>query len=298
LPTIFEDRAAISLYDAQYDLESDTKKPVPKEIIDSLVACLLRFKTICFDFGVSEEHIRVLATEAMREAKNGSEIIAEILKRTGWQVKLLQKEEEGRIGALGVASSFASVQGLVMDLGGGSTQITWMISKDGEVETAKQAVSLPYGAAALIKKIQVAETTDDGLENLRAEIVKNFEDAIKTINIPKELKDDADAEGGFVLYLSGGGFRGWGYLLLSEHSIRPYPIPIINGFGANNCDFNNVRYVTDIARGDVFRVSDRRVTQVPAVALLVQCLERALPDIKLVRFCQGMFFSIIVSLEY
>jgi retrograde regulation protein 2 len=31
---------------------------------------------------------------------------------------MLSKEDEGRIGAMGVASSFDSVDGLVMDLGG------------------------------------------------------------------------------------------------------------------------------------------------------------------------------------
>lgn len=35
---------------------------------------------------------------------------------------MLTKEMEGRIGALGVASSFHEVEGLVMDLGGASHQ--------------------------------------------------------------------------------------------------------------------------------------------------------------------------------
>lgn len=33
---------------------------------------------------------------------------------------MLKKEEEGRVGAMGVASSFERVDGLVMDLGGKS----------------------------------------------------------------------------------------------------------------------------------------------------------------------------------
>ena len=42
----------------------------------------------------------------------------QIKEATGWEVDLLSKEDEGRIGAMGVASSFDSVDGLVMDLGG------------------------------------------------------------------------------------------------------------------------------------------------------------------------------------
>lgn len=42
----------------------------------------------------------------------------QIKDSTGWEVDLLTKEMEGRIGAMGVASSFSQVEGLVMDLGG------------------------------------------------------------------------------------------------------------------------------------------------------------------------------------
>jgi retrograde regulation protein 2 len=43
-------------------------------------------------------------------------------------VELLPKEQEEEVGALGIASSFSHISGLVMDLRGGSTQITWMIA--------------------------------------------------------------------------------------------------------------------------------------------------------------------------
>lgn len=42
----------------------------------------------------------------------------QIKQATGWGVDMLPKEMEGRVGALGVASSFSDVEGLVMDLGG------------------------------------------------------------------------------------------------------------------------------------------------------------------------------------
>ena len=42
----------------------------------------------------------------------------QIKDATGWEVDMLAKEMEGRVGAMGVASSFNQVEGLVMDLGG------------------------------------------------------------------------------------------------------------------------------------------------------------------------------------
>jgi len=41
----------------------------------------------------------------------------------------------------------------------------------------------------------------------------NFRDAYYELKIPQELVDAAKNEGSFHLYLSGGGFRAWSYLL-------------------------------------------------------------------------------------
>lgn len=116
LPTVFQDRAAISLYDAQY--QSGDKGPIPQDVIDNVLAALARFKVACADFGVAKDKIRILATEATRTAVNSVDFRQQIKDATGWDVDMLPKEMEGRIGALGVASSFSDVEGLVMDLGG------------------------------------------------------------------------------------------------------------------------------------------------------------------------------------
>jgi retrograde regulation protein 2 len=94
------------------------KGPIPQDTIDAVLASLRKFKTACKDFGVSETNVRILATEATRNAENSVDYRRQIKDATGWEVDLLPKEAEGRIGALGVASSFAGVEGLVMDLGG------------------------------------------------------------------------------------------------------------------------------------------------------------------------------------
>jgi retrograde regulation protein 2 len=116
LPTVFQDRAAISLYDAQY--QSGDKGPIPQDVINQILAALARFKITCTDFGVANDKIRILATEATRTAVNSSKFRQQIKDATDWDVDMLPKEIEGRIGALGVASSFSDVEGLVMDLGG------------------------------------------------------------------------------------------------------------------------------------------------------------------------------------
>jgi len=247
------------------------------------------------DFSCTQ--IRVLATEATREASNSVEFRDAITRATGWVVEMLAKEEEGRIGALGVASSCTRLDGLVMDLGGGSTQLTWVSVRDGEIKEGGggggRSVSLPFGAAALLRRIEEAEKVGPGeLVKFKEDVREKLADAWDSLRRPgleKETKEQP-----FNLFLSGGGFRGWGYLLMDTHKISPYPIPIINGFEVKADAFSDTVAVASHAANTasdsldgVFRVSDRRASQVPAVALLVSSLIAALPRIASVRFCQG-----------
>jgi retrograde regulation protein 2 len=248
---------------------------------------------------VPEQNITVLATEATRTAVNSEEFRSDIKKATGWEVKMLAKEDEGRVGALGVATSLGEVKGLVMDLGGGSTQLTWLVSdaESGEVKMPQRgAVSMPFGAAALSRRLEEAEAKGkDAKKILAKEIKQAITTAYQSLEIPTELQELAKQQGGYALYLSGGGFRGWGFVLMSEHAVSPYPISLINGFCASRHEFLDTDTVTQAATSHldseddsaIFRISQRRATQVPAVAFLVSALSEALPHINSVRFCQG-----------
>jgi retrograde regulation protein 2 len=291
LPTVYLDRAAISLYDAQY--EGDKMVPIPDGTIRQVVKSLLRFKSTCEDFGVPAHQIRIVATEATRKAVNSEDFQKQIKDATGWTVELLPKEKEGRIGALGAASSFENVKGLMMDLGGGSTQITWIVTEHGEVRMSdKGSASLPFGAAALSKRLEtVGSVSSKEYQAFEQEVVASLKAAVKDIDIPRELLDLSKSPEGLQLYLSGGGFRGWGFVLMSEHTLQPYPVPIINGFRTTKDLFHDTQAVqAAVLKEDtpeIFRVSGRRASQVPAVAFLVTCLAQALPSILDVYFCQG-----------
>lgn len=308
MPTLFQDRAPISLYDAQWS--GTSKAPISDSVISKLVTCMLHFRTVCGEFGVPHKNVRIVATEATREAQNSAQFRAQIESATGWTVELLSKEDEGRIGAEGVASSFSEVNGLVMDLGGGSTQISWMISKDGVTRVAEKPLSFPYGAAAVTKKLETA-IDDKPRRALHAEMVENFSQAIVSLQVPDDLGDDASEEWvenvkhhhpaglrsdkRYKLYLSGGGFRGFGYLLMANYEPQPYPIPIINGFTVSGKEFRRLA-LSDVSiteqgtseLGQIFGISSRRARQVPAVSLVVEALTSVLGGaLSKVLFCQG-----------
>ena len=126
LPSLYQTRIPISLYDAQFPRGTDQRQPLPPETIETVVSSLRRFKQTCEDFDVNNKNVTVVATEATRAAVNGDELLKAIKHKLDWDVKILTKEEEAIAGALGTAVTLPDVEGLFMDLGGGSLQIAWL----------------------------------------------------------------------------------------------------------------------------------------------------------------------------
>ncbi|KAL2039618.1 hypothetical protein N7G274_007477 [Stereocaulon virgatum] len=283
MPTIYQDRSGISLYDAQ--ISSGTKVPIPAAVIEDVLTALQRFKRICRDFGVDDSNVRVVATEATRNAINRDHLLNEIGQRTGWKVQLLAKEEEGRLGAMGIASSIDYVEGICMDMGGGSVQLTWVIKQpNGHIEMGP-SVSFPYGAAALISAL--SKLGSQSGNDLQADITTKLEAALENdLRIPSTLLEAAKQSDGFNIYLSGGGFRGWGFLLMSNDKNQPYPIPIINGYSVSSSTFFSKlsEPPPDVAS---HRISSRRQSQIPAIQLLIRALAQSQMHVSTVTFAQG-----------
>ena len=284
MPTVYQNRCGISLYDAQN--AAGTKAPIPSSVIEEVLAVLLRFKSTCQDFKVQDNNIRLVATEATRNAINREDLLRQIDERTGWKVELLTKEEEGRFGAMGIASSIGHIGGICMDMGGGSVQMTWVVKKpNGDVVMSPVgSVSFPYGAAALMSTLSEVSVQKEAI--LQDEIASRFQRGLEDIQIPPSLRDEALRKGGYTLYLSGGGFRGRGYILMSKEDIQPYPIPIINCYSVGA-----PRFFSNLEESpgspSAFRVSSRRASQIPAVLLVIKSLAQAEISISKVIFTQG-----------
>lgn len=166
-----------------------------------------------------------------------------------------------------------------MDLGGGSVQLTWMESDGGSVTMGtKGSVSLPYGAAALTKKLESIENREQH-EELKHKLTCEISKAFRDLEILELLREQSETQSGLHIFLSGGGFRGWGYVLMSKHAVQPYPIPIINGFSVDDQCFGTSN-LSDLSNIDdsTFRISSRRSSQIPAISLLVNAFTRALPS--------------------
>lgn len=74
------------------------------------------------------QHMRLVATEACRRAKNSREFIRQVQRETGLALEIIQPEEEARLAVISCAPlvSTKTEQLLVVDIGGGSTELVWI----------------------------------------------------------------------------------------------------------------------------------------------------------------------------
>lgn len=74
------------------------------------------------------QRMRLVATEACRRARNAREFIRQVRRETGLSLEIIAPEEEARLAVISCAPlvSARTEQLLVVDIGGGSTELVWI----------------------------------------------------------------------------------------------------------------------------------------------------------------------------
>ena len=74
------------------------------------------------------KRMRLVATEACRRASNAQEFIRKVHRETGLKLEIIEPEEEARLAVISCAPlvSTKTEQLLVVDIGGGSTELVWI----------------------------------------------------------------------------------------------------------------------------------------------------------------------------
>jgi exopolyphosphatase/guanosine-5'-triphosphate,3'-diphosphate pyrophosphatase len=97
--------------------------------------------------------IAAVGTEGLRRARNGGDVVAAVLERTGVPLEVVSGEDESRLAYLAVKEGLglADVPVVVFDTGGGSSQFTF--GRGSEVE---ERFSVPVGAVAYTERFGLA----------------------------------------------------------------------------------------------------------------------------------------------
>ena len=107
--------------------------------------------------------VRGVATEACRRAGNGRTFLARVVAETGLSFDLIDAREEAELALAGCAPLFTAaaaaaaatapaMHGLLVDIGGGSTQIAWVALGPGPALRTIDTVSLPFGVVTLLER--------------------------------------------------------------------------------------------------------------------------------------------------
>ena len=99
-----------------------TDEGLSEEAIARALSTLRLFKRFCDSTGV--DIILPVATSAVREAGNGSEFVERVRREVGLSLRVLDGEREAYYGTIGVLNEVPVKDGLVVDIGGGSVQLS------------------------------------------------------------------------------------------------------------------------------------------------------------------------------
>lgn len=135
-----------------------------------------------------------VATAAVRDAQNRDDLLLPLAQLGVKEIRVLSGAEEGRIGAEVALRSKPIERGLVVDLGGGSLQVTTVL--DG---TLRPSASVPLGCVRLLRRFVEREPPQAReLDALRFEVRQR----LRPLMLPVPPNGDALISGGIVKVLA------------------------------------------------------------------------------------------------
>ena len=204
------------------------------------------------------DHVSLLATAAVREAKDGPDFVAEIKKRFDADVQVLSGEEEAKLAAYGVLSGLPDADGLLGDMGGASFDLVAL----DQGKFAKHDTT-PLG------HLRIMDSRHSDMNDMRAFI----REQLKPLSWTKDMKDRA-------FYAVGGSLRAVARLIMDRED---YPLHVIDNFTLPYDKalplMDSLAQLTTEELNAVPDVSKKRLETLPAaVALLLEVLETIKPS--------------------
>ena len=167
------------------------------------------FRRFCDSVGV--DRIIATATSAVREAANGPRFLERVARDVGLSVRVLDGTQEAFYGVLGALNAVPLEDGIVLDIGGGSAQVSRVRARRFE-----RGQALTLGSLALTERfVRSDPVRKSELQAVQQEIERQL-DGVPWLN----------GERGPLVGL-GGTIRN---LAKIEAARRRYPLQTINGF--------------------------------------------------------------------
>ena len=148
---------------------------ISKPVSDRLLSTLRRYAALCRRFHAT---VRAVATSAVREAKNREDIVRRTRREAGLELEVVSGREEARLIALGVCHGFpANQRSLVIDVGGGSTELATAVG-----ERPEHLYSVAVGAVRLTELF----TSSGRLNRERLTLIRSFAEEAFQEAVPRK----------------------------------------------------------------------------------------------------------------
>ncbi|HKL85844.1 MAG TPA: HD domain-containing protein [Treponemataceae bacterium] len=164
-----------------------TKGTISRESLLQCLAILKRYREILDGWSIPDSNVTVVATSAIREAKNRDAILDRLFVKTGFRVHVIDGIEENRLMYLVVDHALrkapgvlSKVNSIIMDVGGGSTEI--MLLQKGKMVAAH---SFRMGTVIIEQQIKAVMGSAKDMRRFLGEYIRTTSE---TLN--KELRLD------------------------------------------------------------------------------------------------------------
>ncbi|WP_156289737.1 Ppx/GppA family phosphatase [Oceanobacillus salinisoli] len=228
----------------------DNHNDLSEEGINLMISTLQSFKEVAKVYALKE--FICVATATIRQANNKKKIQEMVKKHIGWDMRILSEKEEAYYGYLSVVNSTSIFEGITIDIGGGSTEVTYY--KD---RILKESHSFPFGALTLKKFFSDIDNQEEGLAKLRRFLFEEFQTLswLKGKHVP--------------IIAIGGSARN---LVQIDQSLRKYPLAGLHQYKMYDSDIARVmNYLLPMSKAELEKVeglsTDRADTILPAIAV-------------------------------
>ncbi|MEM6310511.1 MAG: Ppx/GppA family phosphatase [Pseudomonadota bacterium] len=218
---------------------------------DRALAALQRFQSLAD--GMDLPPLTAVATAAVRDAKDGPEFCADVLRETGLKIWVIDGKEEARLSAQGVLLGWPGSYGLVCDIGGSSMEL------------------------AEISEGRVGKRITSDLGPLKLRDIKGGKKARKkVVRTTLEHMQSVMGEQRDRLFLVGGSWRAIARIDMHR---RGYPLHVLHEYRMTpsdvraTSDYISAHDLEDL-RGEV-GISAARMELIPEAALVLRGLVRS-----------------------
>lgn len=224
----------------------DVDRRLAQDAVDRAQNAIIRWVKLAQQMQIGQ--IDMLATAALRDAKNADALCRPIKKATGLEMRVISGAEEARLAGLGVLSAIPSARGVIGDLGGGSVEFV-NVEKG---QTGKQE-TLPLGPLRFsVDDIQALET-----------IRPHIQTSLKSV---KWMKQNAGQD----FYAVGGAWRN----IARIHMILTgYPLHITHQYSIPADEaivfMRTVERMSPVRLQTMAGINRRRIPQIPYAACLM-----------------------------